>query len=213
MVNAAGQLQLAGSGINGGVYQQFGTGGAGRTITIDGWWASSPTVAQAQWAEVLVLNGSALPVDGQDVNGNQAGVVLVYKADTWAKPAGWSGDIRQTAARVVGSFVSAGSVATIVLKAGNGAGVTSGTLYDGVVVRGTRRSAPAAEPSAGGAGDGDAGFGRGSPGGAPGRDRVVGSRRRHAHVRLGLRGRTERLGGNGCRTRTRERARSPPASR
>ncbi len=144
VVNAAGQLQLAGSGINGGVYQQFGTGGAGRTITIDGWWASSPTVAQAQWAEVLVLNGSALPVDGQDVNGNQAGVVLVYKADTWAKPGGWSGDMRQTAVRVVGSFVSAGSVATIVLKVGNGTG-TTGALYDNLVVRGPDAPPPPPE--------------------------------------------------------------------
>jgi PKD repeat protein len=144
VVNAAGRLHLTGTGVNGGVYQQFGTGGAGRTITIDGWWASSPTVAQGQWAEVLVINGSASPVDGQDVNGSQAGVVLVYKAETWTQPGGWSGDMRQTAVRVVGSFVSAGSVATIVLKTGSGT-ATTGTLFDDVVVRGPDTPPPPPE--------------------------------------------------------------------
>ena len=136
-VDAAGRLVLSTVGFNGGVYQRFSTGGAGRTITVDGFWATSPAVARAQWAEVLVINGPATPVDGQDVNTSQPAVVLVYKNDTWASPGGWAGAMRQTApVGGTGSFVSTGDVATILLKAGNLPGVSTGVAFDDVVVRG-----------------------------------------------------------------------------
>jgi len=48
-------------------------------------------LAEGQWAEVLIINGPQIPVDGSDITGEHAGVVLVYKNDTWASPAGWSG--------------------------------------------------------------------------------------------------------------------------
>jgi hypothetical protein len=136
-VDSSGRLRLAAVGHNGGVYQRFSTGGAGRTITVGGFWASDPTRSQSQWAEVLVINGPATPVDGQDLTNARPDVVLVFKNDTWASPGGWSGPMDQTApVAAAGAFVAAGDVATIVLKSGNLPGVDSGTLFDDVVVRG-----------------------------------------------------------------------------
>jgi PKD repeat protein len=130
-----GRLRLAATGHNGGVHQPFSTGGAGREISIDGFWATGPTAARAQWAEVIVINGARRPIDGQDVNTSQPDVVLVYKNDTWASPSGWSGTMRATSPVVLrGSFVAASDVATIVLKSGNLLGINSGTTYDDVVV-------------------------------------------------------------------------------
>jgi PKD repeat protein len=133
-----GQLQLGSSNHNGGVYQQFSTGGAGRTISLTGFWASSPAAAQNQWAEVLVINSSRLPVDGQDVDGGQSDVILIYKNDTWASPSGWSGNMDQTSPVAnQGSFVSGGPVATLVFKSGNLGGISTGTRFDDIRVRGT----------------------------------------------------------------------------
>ena len=93
---ANGSLQLASANHNGGVYQQFQTGGPGTEISVEGFWQSDPTSANTQWAEVLIINGPADPVNGQDVKDGNAGVVLVYKNDTWATPGGWSGVMSQT---------------------------------------------------------------------------------------------------------------------
>ena len=131
-----GQLHLQSSNHNGGVYQQFATGGAGAEISMDGFWASDPTVGQNQWAEVLVINGSRLPVNGQDIRADQSDVVLVYKNDTWASPGGWSGSMELTApVAKVGSLVAQGNVATLVLKSGNMGGQTTGTRFDDIIVR------------------------------------------------------------------------------
>lgn len=136
-----GQLQLQSDNHNGGVYQQFQTGGTGATITVDGFWASGPTAASSQWAEVLIINGPRLPVNGQDVNGGQGDVVLVYKNDTWASPGGWSGPMAQTTpVAQQRSFVASGPVATIILKSGNVGGITTGTRFDDVLV--TKTGAP-----------------------------------------------------------------------
>ncbi len=132
---AGGELRLSSSDHNGGVYQQFATGGAGTTISVQDFWESNPTASNTQWAEVLVINGSRLPVNGQDVHENDADVVLLYKNDTWATPGGWSGSMEQTApVTSIGSFVASGSVATIVLKSGNVGGTTTGTRFDDIVV-------------------------------------------------------------------------------
>ena len=147
VVNAVGQLHMTAVGHNGGVYQSFSTGGAGSEIAIDGFWASGPTVGQAQWAEVLVINGPRQPVDGQDVSAGQPDVVLVYKNDTWASPGGWSGAMDGTSpAGSAGGFVAAGDTATIILKSGNLLGVSSGTLYDDVSVTGSVTPPPVNGP-------------------------------------------------------------------
>jgi PKD repeat protein len=132
---SSGALRLASRNFNGGVYQRFGTGGAGATVTIDGFWASDPTVANAAWAEVLVINGARTPRDGEDIDGGQADVVLVYKNDTWASPGGWSG--RMSASSPVagdGSFVAADSVATLILKAGSIVNSDAGVRFDDIEV-------------------------------------------------------------------------------
>ncbi len=129
-----GRLHLSGNDHNGGLYQQFDTGGAGTTINVNGFWESSPTKANYQWAEVLIINGSRLPLNGQDVSESDADVVVVYKNDTWTSPGGWSGAMEQTAPVAnAGSFVATGDVATIILKSGNAGGSNSGTRYDDVV--------------------------------------------------------------------------------
>lgn len=139
--NAA--LHLGSSDHNGGVYQQFDTGGSGTTVMVSGFWESNPTTSNNQWAELLVINGSRLPVNGEDVNESDSDVVLLYKNDTWAVPGGWSGSLDQTAQVVnLGSFAAAGDVATIVLKSGNAGGNNTGTTYDDIFVEADAMSPP-----------------------------------------------------------------------
>lgn len=135
-VDGLGRLHLRAVGHNGGVYQQFATGGAGTEIGIEGFWASSPTVAQSQWAEVLVIDGPRLPVDGHDLNASQSDVVLVHKRDTWDLPGGWSESTPS------GTFTASGEVATLVLKSGNLLGVDSGTSFDDLVVEAVSSGPP-----------------------------------------------------------------------
>jgi hypothetical protein len=130
-----GELRLSGD-FNGGVYQQFQTGGAGAVVKVNGFWVGEATAA-ARWAEVLIINGSRLPVAGQDVHSGQSDVVLLYKND---RSAGWSGQMSDTATVAnVGSFTASGSVATILLKAGSWGGAAV-TRYDNLTVE--RTAAP-----------------------------------------------------------------------
>ena len=130
-----GKLDVQSSDVNGGMWQQFNTGGSGQTIDISGFWASNPTVANASWSEVLIINAGWTPTNGSDVNSGQSNVIMIYKNDTFTTTGGWSGDMDQTAAVTnVGSFTSAGSTATILLKTGNSGGTTTGTLFDDIVV-------------------------------------------------------------------------------
>ncbi len=149
-VNASvdnGALQLGSADHNGGLYQQFDTGGPGTTINVSGFWASQPTKSSYQWAEVLIVNGSRLPSNGEDVSEADADVVLIYKNDTWASPGGWSGAMDQTAPVAnPGSFVASGDVATIILKSGNAGGSNSGTRYDDVVVEADGAAPPPPPP-------------------------------------------------------------------
>ena len=146
---ANGQLQIASANHNGGLYQQFATGGAGSALEVAGFWASGPTVAQSQWAEVLVINGPRLPVNGQDVNASQADVVLAYKNDTWSSPGGWSGAMELTSpVASTPRFTAADDVATIVLKSGNLGGLPTGTRFDDVRVTRTDSAPPPPPPPA-----------------------------------------------------------------
>jgi len=130
-------LRCTGSDYNGGVYQQFDTGAAGNTILISGNWASDPTIADAQWAEVIVINSSRLPTNGVDESpGTQPDDVLIYKNDTWTTPGGWLGTMADTSPVTnVGQFIAAQDKATIVIKSGNvGSGLT-GLVADDIDVR------------------------------------------------------------------------------
>jgi PKD repeat protein len=126
-----------------GLYQQFQTGGAGTEIRISGFWAGDPTVANYQWAEVLIINSNRPPVDGQDIHAGQSDVIMIYKNDTWAAPAGWSGQMSQTAAvNNTGRFTAAGETATIILKSGNLGKANSGMQFDNIVVDGPSGNHP-----------------------------------------------------------------------
>ena len=100
-------------------------------------------MANGQWAEVLLINGSRLPVNGQDIKGTDADVVLIYKNSTSTSPDGWSGEMALTSP--AGSnpvFTAAGDVATIILKSGNLPGISSGTRYDNIGVSRVASSPP-----------------------------------------------------------------------
>jgi PKD repeat protein len=140
---ASGQLHMQSGNHNGGLYQQFNTGGAGTQISIRGDWASEPTAAHTQWAEVLIINGARLPADGEDINDSQSDVMLIYKNDTWATTGGWSGEMPQTAPVAnLGAFVAADDVATIILKSGNVGGTHTGTRFDNILVEATSTVSP-----------------------------------------------------------------------
>ena len=133
---ANGSLQLVSANHNGGLYQQFATGGAGTKLAVEGFWTSEPTASNTQWAEILVINGPRLPVDGADITGGDSDVVLIYKNDTWVSPQGWSGSMADTSPVTSSAavFTATGDVATIVLKSGNVGTVTTGTRFDDITV-------------------------------------------------------------------------------
>ncbi len=133
---ASGQLACTGSNYNGGVYQQFSTGGAGKVILVSGYWKSSPTLANSQWGEIVIINSTRLPADGVDETpATRADDILIFKNDTYATPGGWDGLMSATAPVAnVGRFTAAGDKATIIVKSGNtGAGMT-GLLADNLDV-------------------------------------------------------------------------------
>lgn len=133
----SGQLVCSGSNYNGGMYQQFSTGGSGRPVVISGYWKSNPTIAGSQWAEIIVINSARLPADGVDETPeSKPDDVLVFKNDTWTTPAGWDGSMNATAPVTnVGEFIAAADKATILIKSGNnGAGLT-GLVADNLDVR------------------------------------------------------------------------------
>ncbi|MBN1491244.1 MAG: PKD domain-containing protein [Phycisphaerae bacterium] len=131
------QLRCTGSDYNGGVYQQFATGGAGTRIRISGYWKSSPVLANAQWGEILVINSARLPVNGVDETpATQADDIVIFKNDTWTTPAGWDGSMVDTAPVAnLGQFVAAGDVATILIKSGNSGTGMTGLTADDLFVR------------------------------------------------------------------------------
>lgn len=57
------RLSITGSDMNGGVYQRFDVT-LGSVVTVTGYWQSSPTLSDAMWAEVLVINADRVHADG-----------------------------------------------------------------------------------------------------------------------------------------------------
>ncbi len=132
-----GRLQCTGSNYNGGVYQQFLTGGAGQPIVVSGYWKSQPVLAGSQWGEIIIINSARLPTDGVDETpANRPDDVLIFKNDTWTSPGGWDGAMSDTSPVAhVGKFIAAADRATILIKSGNiGAGLT-GLVADDLDVR------------------------------------------------------------------------------
>ena len=129
---SAGALNISGASFNGGVYQQFSTGGPGNIVTVTGYWASLPTTVTALTAEVIVINGSRTPTNG--VNETDGGDTTVLYRNT--TKAGWDGPMSKTApGKHQVSFVSSGSTATIILRVNTtGAGLAD-VLFDNIEVR------------------------------------------------------------------------------
>ena len=133
----AGALHEQGGNYNGGAYQQFSTGGAGKTILVSGFWQSTPTIASSQWGEVTIINSSRLPANGVDETpASKADDVLVFKNDTWTTPGGWSGTMISTSPVAnVGQFVAAGDRVTLLIKSGNSGAGQTGLTVDNLYVR------------------------------------------------------------------------------
>lgn len=144
---SAGELTVSGTDVQGGVYQQFDTGGPGNVIDVVGAWRSNPTALNDMWAEVWVINGARAPQNGVAEMDGASNAILLYRNDTLAGRPAWNGRFPHTApVKYQSSFVAAGNLATIVLCTGNsGAGVFSGVTFDDVSVS---RVAPPGTPSA-----------------------------------------------------------------
>jgi glucose/arabinose dehydrogenase len=132
----AGRLHVSGSDINGGVYQQFGVT-PGWVVTVTGYWQSTPTIADAMWAEVLVINADRVPAPGTDETDGVNNATLLYKNDTFSGRGAWDGSIPKTApVKYEVSFVAAATQATLVLKTGNtGPATLTGASFDDIEVR------------------------------------------------------------------------------
>lgn len=129
------RLSITGSDINGGVYQQFDVT-PGSVVTVTGYWQSSPTLSDAMWAEVLVINADRVPANGVDETDGVNGTILLYKNDTFAGRNAWDGSIpRNAPVKYQVSFTTAASQATLILKTGNtGPHTPTGTLFDNIEV-------------------------------------------------------------------------------
>ncbi|MBI4578843.1 MAG: PQQ-dependent sugar dehydrogenase [Planctomycetes bacterium] len=130
-----GELTVSGSDINGGVYQQFDVT-PGWVVTVTGRWRSGPTLPDAMWAEVLVINAHRVPVDGVDETDGNNSAVLLYKNDTFSGRGAWDDAIPKSApVKYQASFTAATSKATLILKTGNtGPATLTATTFDDIEV-------------------------------------------------------------------------------
>lgn len=127
----SGEMAINGQNYNGGVYQQFNTGGAGTVVNLLGDWRSTPTQSNAMWGEVLVINADRVPANGVDETNGANNAILLFKNDTFNGRGAWNGPMGKNAPvthKV--SFVAAGSKATIILKAGSNTGSATGVNFD-----------------------------------------------------------------------------------
>ncbi len=128
----AGELEVSGTGHNGGAYQQFSTGGAGTVVNVIGTWSSSSTSASSMWAELSIINGTRTPVNGVDEVDGVNDVVTLYRNTT---ASGWNGPMPKTAPQKFEiSFVAADGQATLILKSGNDGSGATDVRFDDVRV-------------------------------------------------------------------------------
>ena len=132
----AGELSVTGSNFDGGVYQQFNTGGAGNVVNVIGYWRSQPTVANGMYAEVWVINGNRTPVDGVGEVDGSNGAILLYRNDTFGGRGAWGDAISKSApVHHQVSFISAAAEATLILRTGNNnPGSVTGTVFKDMAV-------------------------------------------------------------------------------
>lgn len=132
----SGELSITGSDFDGGVFQEFDTGGPGNIVNVIGYWRSEPAIANAMYAEIWAINADRLPVDGVDEIDGVNGAILLYRNDTFAGRGAWADAIAKSAPvhhRV--SFAAAGSKATLILRTGNNnPGGMTGAVFDDLAV-------------------------------------------------------------------------------
>ncbi len=115
-----GELRIRGSNTEAAVYQQFATGGPGTVVSITGRWRSDPTLTNAMWGEVWILNADRVPVDGMPETDGVNGALLLYRNDTFGGRGAWNDAIPRSApVQYRASFTAAAPRATLILKAGN----------------------------------------------------------------------------------------------
>lgn len=137
VVGADKSLSIQGVGVfRGGVYQQIRTGGAGMIVTVVGIWRTAQAGAGIR-AEVLVINGSRLPVNGEDEIDGARDALRLYSNDA---ALGWSGVMPKTSPGGYQiSFQSAGPTATVILSGGNNGAGAREVLFDNIEVRAVPR--------------------------------------------------------------------------
>lgn len=148
---AAGELGIQGSNFDGGVYQQFPTGGAGQVVNVNGFWRSDPTLLNGQWGEVWIINADRVPVDGVDETDGVNNAILLYSNDTFGGRGAWADAIPKSApvAHQV-SFVAGATKATLLLRSGNSnPGGTTGVKFDNMAVHAVPQAATPGNPPAG----------------------------------------------------------------
>lgn len=126
---------VGGNAFNGGIYTTISGLPTGTPLTIDGWWRPLNWPANNGWAEVIVIPDSTPPPpqDGSDYNvaGN-----LEYKTDSFNGAGPGSGDSTTFSGAEVtddGSFTTTTGTITVILKVGNGSGLTD-VAFDDVLV-------------------------------------------------------------------------------
>jgi glucose/arabinose dehydrogenase len=130
-----GQLSVTGSDINGGVYQQINVV-PGWKVTVTGYWQSQPTLPDAMWAEVLVINALRTPIDGVDESDNANNAIVLYRNDTLSGRPAWNDAIPKSApVKYQVSFTAATAKVTLILRTGNtGPNTPTGTVFDDIEV-------------------------------------------------------------------------------
>jgi len=125
----SGELAVTGSGaFNGGVWQQFNTGGTGNIVTVTGYWRSVTSGSNTD-AEVLIINGSGTPSNGSDV----AGATTMYRNSSGGA---WNGAMPGTSPNAYQvSFTPSGNTACIVLRVKSTGTGARDIRFDNIEVR------------------------------------------------------------------------------
>ncbi len=148
---ADGELRIAGSSFDAGVWQQIPVAVPGTVISVTGRWRTESAVPGATWAEVWVINESRVPVNGVTETDGLRHALLLYRSDTAGGRGPWDGPIPRTAPVVYrASFVAEARKVTLILRAGSTAAApASAVRFDDLQVHGVPPAMTPDAPAAG----------------------------------------------------------------